>query len=219
MRKYAEAHIYDSEDVIQVAGHVGRALPGTENHKLPTGDIELVAEAAHPESRRALPFPLDEELSNEDLRLHLPLFRSAPSAACAAIFGFVIASPKRRVITSTSRVSSKWKHRFSRRAHRKARAISSCRADSRRENFMRCRRRRSNTSSCSWSAEWKNISRSRNVSATKICAPIDSRNSPRSISKRHSSRRITSSRSPKECSPRSSKRRAGHRHHDTVRAH
>ena len=35
-----------SEDVIQVDGKSRRALPGTENPKLPTGDIEVVAERA-----------------------------------------------------------------------------------------------------------------------------------------------------------------------------
>ena len=40
----AEAHHLHSEDVIKVSGHVGARIPGTENAKLPTGEIELVAE-------------------------------------------------------------------------------------------------------------------------------------------------------------------------------
>src|SRR3954452_5494458 len=38
----AQAHHLRSEDVIQVSGRVAPRLPGTENPKLATGDIELV---------------------------------------------------------------------------------------------------------------------------------------------------------------------------------
>ena len=38
----AQAHQLRSEDVIQVTARSLRALPGTENPKLATGDIELV---------------------------------------------------------------------------------------------------------------------------------------------------------------------------------
>ena len=71
----AEAHHLHSEDVIKVSGHVGARIPGTENAKLPTGEIELVAEKLEILNRaEPLPFPLDEELSNEDLRLHYRYF-------------------------------------------------------------------------------------------------------------------------------------------------
>src|ERR1700737_1711263 len=36
------AHALHSEDVIQVTGRVGARLPGTENPKLATGDVEVV---------------------------------------------------------------------------------------------------------------------------------------------------------------------------------
>ncbi len=60
-------------------------------------------------------------------------------------------------------------------------------ADCRRENFTRCHRHHSNTSNSSWSPEWRNIFRSRNVFAMKICEPIGSRSLRRSTSKRLSS--------------------------------
>jgi aspartyl-tRNA synthetase len=71
----AEAHHLHSEDVIKVSGRVAARIPGTENAKLPTGEIELVAERLEILNRAdPLPFPLDEEVSNEDLRLHYRYF-------------------------------------------------------------------------------------------------------------------------------------------------
>jgi len=64
------AHDLRPEDVIKVTGRVERRLEGTENSKLPTGDIEIVATALEMLSKaETLPFPLDKEISNEDLRL------------------------------------------------------------------------------------------------------------------------------------------------------
>src|ERR1700745_3353456 len=37
-----QSHALRSEDVIQVTGRVAPRLPGTENPKLPTGDIEVL---------------------------------------------------------------------------------------------------------------------------------------------------------------------------------
>jgi aspartyl-tRNA synthetase len=71
----AEAHHLRSEDVIKVSGRVAARIPGTENTKLPTGEIELVAERLEVLNRaEPLPFPLDEDVSNEDLRLHYRYF-------------------------------------------------------------------------------------------------------------------------------------------------
>ncbi|MFZ5806563.1 MAG: aspartate--tRNA ligase [Verrucomicrobiota bacterium] len=59
-----------SEFVIEVAGTVTHRLAGTENSKLPTGDIELLAsELTVINAAETPPFPLDEENVNEDLRL------------------------------------------------------------------------------------------------------------------------------------------------------
>ncbi|HEV2096962.1 MAG TPA: aspartate--tRNA ligase [Chthoniobacterales bacterium] len=64
------AHGLRGEDVIQVAGRVAPRLPGTENPKLATGDIELVPDSLTILNRAEnLPFQLDAELSNEDLEL------------------------------------------------------------------------------------------------------------------------------------------------------
>src|SRR3984893_4425252 len=38
-----QSHMLRSEDVIQITGKVAPRLPGTENPKLATGDIEVVA--------------------------------------------------------------------------------------------------------------------------------------------------------------------------------
>src|SRR5438874_13413566 len=65
-----EAHHLRHEDVIQVEGRVSARVPGTENPKLATGDVELVPNKL-PILNRAdvLPFPIDAETPNEDLRL------------------------------------------------------------------------------------------------------------------------------------------------------
>ncbi len=64
------AHSLRSEDVIQISGTVSPRLTGTENAKLATGDIEIVADTLSVLNKAdVLPFPLDEESVNEDLRL------------------------------------------------------------------------------------------------------------------------------------------------------
>ncbi|HEY5814200.1 MAG TPA: aspartate--tRNA ligase, partial [Terrimicrobiaceae bacterium] len=64
------AHSLRSEDVIQVAGTVAPRLAGTENLKLPTGEIEVVADAVTILNRaEVLPFPLGESSVAEDVRL------------------------------------------------------------------------------------------------------------------------------------------------------
>jgi aspartyl-tRNA synthetase len=56
--------------VIQVEGRVAPRLPGTENSKLATGEIEVLPARLTVLNRaEALPFPIDAEVSNEDLRL------------------------------------------------------------------------------------------------------------------------------------------------------
>jgi aspartyl-tRNA synthetase len=65
-----QAHTLRSEDVIQVSGRVAPRVPGTENSKLATGDIEVVPSELRILNRAGdLPFPLDAEIHNEDLRL------------------------------------------------------------------------------------------------------------------------------------------------------
>ncbi|HWY39311.1 MAG TPA: aspartate--tRNA ligase [Chthoniobacterales bacterium] len=65
-----QAHGLRSEDVIQVTGKVAPRVPGTENPKLATGDIEVIPTALKILNRADdLPFPIDAEIHNEDLRL------------------------------------------------------------------------------------------------------------------------------------------------------
>src|SRR6266516_2800194 len=65
-----QAHTLRSEDVIQVSGRVAARLPGTENPNLATGDIEIIPTDLKILNRAdTLPFPLDAEPQNEDLRL------------------------------------------------------------------------------------------------------------------------------------------------------
>ncbi len=66
----AAAHGLRSEDVLQVSGTVVPRLEGTVNSRLATGDIEIVADTLTILNKAdVLPFPLDEESVNEDLRL------------------------------------------------------------------------------------------------------------------------------------------------------
>jgi aspartyl-tRNA synthetase len=65
-----QAHTLRSEDVIQVSGRVAARLPGTENPNLATGDIEIIPNQLRVLNRAdTLPFPLDAEPRNEDLRM------------------------------------------------------------------------------------------------------------------------------------------------------
>ena len=66
----AKSHDLRAEDVIQVTGKVAARLAGTENEKLGTGDVEIVASELRMLNKAdVLPFQLDRELSNEDLRM------------------------------------------------------------------------------------------------------------------------------------------------------
>ncbi len=65
-----QSHSLRAEDVIQVTGRVAPRLPGTENPKLATGEIELLPSSLTILNRAEnLPFQLESELSNEDLEL------------------------------------------------------------------------------------------------------------------------------------------------------
>src|SRR5207249_6037597 len=65
-----EARTLGSEDVIEVSGRVAARLPGTENPNLATGDIEIIPSQLRILNRAdTLPFPIDAEPQNEDLRM------------------------------------------------------------------------------------------------------------------------------------------------------
>ncbi|NBV33297.1 MAG: aspartate--tRNA ligase, partial [Proteobacteria bacterium] len=67
----AEAsHGLRGEDVIQITGLVSPRLVGTENSKLATGDIEVIASELKILNKSDVPpFQLDSKVANEDLRL------------------------------------------------------------------------------------------------------------------------------------------------------
>jgi aspartyl-tRNA synthetase len=66
----AASHKLRGEDVIQVVGTVSARLQGTENAKLATGEIEVIAsELTILNKAEVPPFPLDDPKVNEDLRL------------------------------------------------------------------------------------------------------------------------------------------------------
>jgi aspartyl-tRNA synthetase len=65
-----QAHALRGEDVIQVSGRVAARLPGTQNPNLATGDIEIIPNELRILNRAdTLPFPIDAEPQNEDLRM------------------------------------------------------------------------------------------------------------------------------------------------------
>src|SRR5437016_1290920 len=65
-----KAHNLRNEDVIQVSGRVAARLPGTENPNLASGDVEFIPNRLRILNRAdTLPFPLDAEPQNEDLRM------------------------------------------------------------------------------------------------------------------------------------------------------
>jgi aspartyl-tRNA synthetase len=66
----AAAQTLRHEDVVQIKGTVARRIDGTQNLKLATGEIEIVASHLNILNRSdILPFPLDSDVGNEDLRL------------------------------------------------------------------------------------------------------------------------------------------------------
>ncbi len=77
----ALSHTLREEDVVQVTGRVSKRLDGSENSKIGTGAIEIVATGLSIVNKAdVLPFQLDKELSNEDMRMkyrYLDLRRAA----------------------------------------------------------------------------------------------------------------------------------------------
>ncbi|MEI8341725.1 MAG: aspartate--tRNA ligase [Verrucomicrobiota bacterium] len=64
------SHGLRSEDVIQITGIVSARLPGSENSRLATGEIEVIASELKVLNKAEVPpFPLDDPKVNEDLRL------------------------------------------------------------------------------------------------------------------------------------------------------
>lgn len=65
------SHALRGEDVIQITGIVSPRLTGTENAKLATGQIEVIASELKVLNKSDVPpFQLDSKVANEDLRLN-----------------------------------------------------------------------------------------------------------------------------------------------------
>jgi aspartyl-tRNA synthetase len=65
------SHTLREEDVVQVIGVVSKRLEGTANDRIGTGAIEVAAKELHIVNKAdVLPFQLDKELSNEDIRMN-----------------------------------------------------------------------------------------------------------------------------------------------------
>jgi len=125
-----EAHGLRSEDVIQVSGKIAARVPGTENSKLATGEIELIPSQLRILNRADdLPFPIDAEIHNEDLRLTYRYYDLRRPELSRNLRLRHRAAKATRAIISIRRATSKSRRRFCRRARRKARVISWCRAD------------------------------------------------------------------------------------------
>ena len=64
------SHTLREEDVVRVTGKVTKRLEGAQNNKMGTGTIELVASVLEIVNKAdVLPFQLDKEISNEDIRM------------------------------------------------------------------------------------------------------------------------------------------------------
>ena len=64
------SHTLREEDVVRVTGKVAKRLEGAENDKMSTGVVEIVASKLEIVNKAdVLPFQLDKELSNEDIRM------------------------------------------------------------------------------------------------------------------------------------------------------
>ncbi|MBA2744568.1 MAG: aspartate--tRNA ligase, partial [Chthoniobacterales bacterium] len=69
------ARTLGQEDVIEVSGRVAARITGMANPNLPTGEIELVADDLRILNRAdVLPFPIEGDPANEDLRLSYRYF-------------------------------------------------------------------------------------------------------------------------------------------------
>ena len=66
----ALSHTLREEDVVQVTGVVSKRLEGTTNDRIGTGTVEVVSSGLNIVNKAdVLPFQLDKDLSNEDIRM------------------------------------------------------------------------------------------------------------------------------------------------------
>ena len=154
-----------SEDVIQVSGRVAARVPGTENPKLATGEIEVVPSELKILNRAEdLPFQLDAETHNEDLRLTYRYFDlRRPHLSRNLRLRHKRHQSDARLSRPPGIRRSRDADSFQKHAGRRARL--SCPEPAHAREVLRPATGASaiQTTAYGWRA-WKNISRSRNVS-------------------------------------------------------
>jgi aspartyl-tRNA synthetase len=162
-----------SECVVNITGQVRRRPEGTNNPKIPTGEIEMVATGLEVlNMAEVLPFPVDDpEVAgkvNEELRLkyrYLDLRR--PEMARNIRLRSKVATAIRVFMEEQGFLEVETPIMFTTAANRAL--------------FMPCRNLPNNSNRCSWSAVSNGTISSRVASATKTSAPTGSWNSPNLI--------------------------------------
>ena len=180
-----------SECVISVTGKVRQRPAGTNNPKIPTGEVEVAVTALEVLNMAdVLPFPVDDpEVAskvNEELRLqyrYLDLRR--PEMARNLRLRSKVAIATRQFMDEQGFLEVETPTLFKSTPEGAREFLVPSRANP--GSFTRCRNRRSSSNKSSWSAAWKNISSSPAAIATRICAPTASRSSRRWTSKCRSS--------------------------------
>ncbi len=171
-----------SEFVVTVAGEVARRLEGTENPRLPTGEIELqVTDFEILSEAKTPPFYINEPDAPVDESLRLKYryldIRRQPMADRLLLRSRMVQSI-RQVHHENGFVEVETPTLI--KSTRRAPATSSSRAGSSRAASTRCRRARSSSSSCSWSRAWTATSRSHAATGTRTFGATASRSSPSS---------------------------------------
>ena len=194
---FEQAAALRSECVVRITGKVRARPAGTNNPKIPTGEVEVMAKALEAaELCRGAALPGGRPGSGQQgergdaAQVSLPGFapaRDGPQPPRAQQ-----GRPPPRGCSWTSRASWKSRRPSSSRARPRARANSSCRTAASRGRSTRCRSRRSSSSRSSWSAASSAITRSPAASATRTSAPTGSSSSARLTSRCRSSSARTS---------------------------
>src|SRR5262252_6367792 len=144
-----------NEYVIHVTGKVSRRPAGSENPKMATGEVEVVADEVEIiTAAKTPPFEIVDDLeADESTRLkyrYLDLRR--PKMARTLELRHRVVQAIHRYMSAREFVRSK--RRCSSRARPRGRAISSCPPACTQASSSRCRSLRSSSSSCSWSRAW-----------------------------------------------------------------
>jgi aspartyl-tRNA synthetase len=177
------AHRLRAEFCVLVSGVVEIRPEGNVNPDIATGEIEINATSLTVLGESApLPFQLDE-LAGEEARLrhrYLDMRRAGGPGDALRLRSRVNAAA-RSVLASRDfiEIETPTLTRSTPEGARDFLVPAACSP----ARFTRCRRARSCSSSCSWSAVWSVTTRSRGATATRTSAPTASLSSPNSTSK------------------------------------